>query len=154
MITGGPGVQNVEVLSLGKVVYPERARGTGRKPTVKVAVLVDENGNVAQARVKEGAPGGLGFNEAALDAARRSRFLPATQDGVPGKSWTDLNFEFSDPGVSPHHPSPLLPALHPPFRGEEGVVSQSNDNGLLCLRLSPLSPRQGGWRAGREGPGE
>jgi TonB family protein len=110
MITGGPGVQNVEVLALGKLVYPESARGTGRKLTVKVAVLVDENGNVAQARIKEGAPGGRGFNEAALDAARRSRFLPATQDGVPGKSWTDLNFEFVDPGGGPSSPQPSSPS--------------------------------------------
>ncbi len=94
LITGGPGVESAEVTALGAVVYPERARGTGRKVTIKVAVLVDENGNVAEVRIKEGDPSGLGFNEAARDAARRTRFLPATQDGVPGKSWTDLNFEF------------------------------------------------------------
>jgi TonB family protein len=98
MITGGPGVESAEATSLGVPVYPERARGTGRKVTIKVAVLVDENGNVAEVRIKEGDPSGLGFNEAARDAARRTHFLPATQDGVPGKSWTDLNFEFVEPG--------------------------------------------------------
>ncbi|HEX4495120.1 MAG TPA: TonB family protein, partial [Thermoanaerobaculia bacterium] len=105
MITGGAGVENAEVLSLGKAVYPERARGTGKTPTVKVAVLVDENGNVIQARIKEGDPSGLGFNEAARDAALRSHFLPATQNGVPGKSWNDLAFEFPEP-AEPSSPRP------------------------------------------------
>ncbi|HEX4498463.1 MAG TPA: TonB family protein, partial [Thermoanaerobaculia bacterium] len=105
MITGGVGVENAEVLSLGKLVYPERARGTGKKPNVKVAVLVDENGNVLQARIKEGDPSGLGFNEAARDAAQRTHFLPATQNGVPGKSWNDLAFEFVEP-AEPSSPGP------------------------------------------------
>jgi TonB family protein len=105
MITGGPGVENAEVLSLGKLIYPERALGTGRKPNVKVAVLVDENGNVTEARIKEGDPSGLGFNEAARDAARRTHFLPATQNGVPGKSWNDLAFEFVEP-AEPSSPRP------------------------------------------------
>jgi eukaryotic-like serine/threonine-protein kinase len=99
LITGGPGVEAVEVTSLGQPIYPVRARGTGRKPSIKVAVLVDENGNVAQVRIKEGDPSGLGFNEAALEAARRTRFLPATKDGVPGRSWTEVMFEFVDPGT-------------------------------------------------------
>jgi TonB family protein len=105
MITGGAGVENAEVLSLGKLIYPERALGTGRKPNVKVAVLVDENGNVTEARIKEGDPSGLGFNEAARDAARRTHFLPATQNGVPGKSWNDLAFEFVEP-AEPSSPRP------------------------------------------------
>jgi serine/threonine-protein kinase len=105
MITGGAGVENAEVLSLGKLIYPERARGTGKKPNVKVAVLVDENGNVVQARIKEGDPSGLGFNEAARDAAQRTHFLPATQNGVPGKSWNDLAFEFVEP-AEPSSPGP------------------------------------------------
>jgi TonB family protein len=125
MITGGPGVENAEVTALGTLVYPERARGTGRKPTVKVAVLVDENGNVAEVRVKEGDPSGLGFNEAARDAARRTRFLPATQDGVPGKAWTDLNFEFVDPG-KPSSPQPSSPDPAPP-RNSQALIEGCRD---------------------------
>ncbi|HEX4963777.1 MAG TPA: TonB family protein [Thermoanaerobaculia bacterium] len=102
LITGGPGVEAAEVTSLAQVIYPERARGTGRKAAIKVAVLVDENGNVAQVRIKEGDPSGLGFNEAALEAAQKTRFLPATKDGVPGKSWTEVMFEFNDPGARPN----------------------------------------------------
>jgi TonB family protein len=99
MITGGPGVEHAEVGRLAEPAYPQRARGTGRRPSVRVAILVDENGNVLQTRILEGDPSGLGFNEAALEAARRTRFLPATKDGVPGKAWTDLSYEFTDPGL-------------------------------------------------------
>jgi TonB family protein len=91
-------------------VYPARARGTGKKVSIKVAVLVDENGNVIQTRVKEGDPSRLGFNESALDAARKTHFLPATRDGVPGKSWSELSFDFADPGA----PAPAAPAAAPP----------------------------------------
>jgi TonB family protein len=74
---------------------------------------VDENGNVLQARVREGDPSGLGFNESALEAARKARFLPATKDGVPGKSWTDVLYEFEDPGLPAAAP-PAAPAAPPP----------------------------------------
>ncbi len=75
-----------------------------------MAVLVDENGNVIQTRVREGDPSGLGFNEAALEAARRMRFLPATKDGVPGKFWTELIYEFEPPATAaPSEPPPARP---------------------------------------------
>jgi TonB family protein len=113
MITGGPGVEYAEPVNLPDAAYPHKARGTGRKPKVKVSVFVDENGNVLQTRVREGDPSGLGFNEAALEAARKARFLPATKDGVPGKSWTDVLYEFDDPGLPAAAP-PATPAAPPP----------------------------------------
>ena len=112
MITGGPNVEVPETISLGRLIYPERARGTGKKPSIKVAVLVDENGNLLQVRLREGDPSKLGFNEAAVDAAWRTRFLPGTRDGVPGKIWTDLVFEFVDPGVP--RPVAAPPVSAPP----------------------------------------
>jgi len=62
---------------------------------VHLDLLVDENGRVIDAVVREGDPHGLGFNEAALAAARRMRFQPATRDDIPGKMWTEMIFEFS-----------------------------------------------------------
>src|SRR3954471_24315644 len=68
---------------------------------------------------------------------------------------------------APHHPDPLLPALHPPFQGEEGDLTREIFVGApLCGRPAacreknraptqgrpyrkPLSPRQG-WVEGRE----
>ena len=101
MLTAGPGVEAAEPTDLGEAVYPEQAKGTGKKPRIKVAMLVDENGNVLETRIKEGDPSHLGFNEAAATAARRTRFLPATKDGVPGKMWTELIFDFALAGGAP-----------------------------------------------------
>jgi TonB family protein len=125
LITGGPGVESAEAAALAKPIFPERARGTGKEPAIKVAVLVDENGNVIQARVTDGDPSKLGFNEAALDAARRTRFLPATKDGVPGKSWTDLIFTFQDPGAPAPPPAPSPTATESTPSGSEPPFPQN-----------------------------
>lgn len=102
LITPGPGVEYPEPITEISAAYPEAAVASGRKAKVRVAVLVDENGNVIQTRIREGDPSGLGFNEAASEAARRMRYLPATKDGVPGKFWAELILEFEPPsGVPP-----------------------------------------------------
>jgi TonB family protein len=93
----GPGFEAAEPLEIADAVYPEAARGSGRQPHVLVAVLIDERGSVVAARVKSGDSSRLGFDEAALDAARRSRFLPARKDGVRGKAWSELMIEFIGP---------------------------------------------------------
>ncbi|HVR07618.1 MAG TPA: TonB family protein [Thermoanaerobaculia bacterium] len=96
----GPGEEAAEPLEIPDAIYPEAARGTGKSPTVRLAVLVDERGNVADVRVKEGDSSNLGFNEAAVAAARKARFLAATRNGVPMPSWSELMIEFVSP---PHH---------------------------------------------------
>jgi TonB family protein len=75
-------------------IYPSRARRRGRQARVVVAVLVDEEGRVLQTWVKRGDDSGLGFNEAAEAAARHAMFAAATKDGIAGKMWTELSFDF------------------------------------------------------------
>jgi serine/threonine-protein kinase len=74
--------------------YPQRAQRRHKEARVVVAVLVDETGRVIQTLVKQGDDSGLGFNRAAVEAARQTLFDPATRDSVPGKMWTELTFEF------------------------------------------------------------
>jgi TonB family protein len=94
---GQPGVQPPEVRGdLPAYAYPPAAKGSGRKVSIRVGVLVDENGQVIDARIREGDSSGLGFNEAALAAARKVRYFPATRDDVPGKMWTDLQLDFAE----------------------------------------------------------
>jgi len=104
LIEAGPGVEAAEPTFVPDAIYPQAARGTGREPHVLVAVLVDEKGGVAEVRIKSGDHSGLGFNEAALAAVRRARFLPATRNGVAGRSWSEVMIEFTAP---PAPPSPL-----------------------------------------------
>jgi TonB family protein len=97
LLVPGPGCEAAEPLEIADAIYPEAARGSGRQPHVLVAVLIDEHGSVVAARVKSGDSSRLGFNEAAQEAARRSRFLPARKDGVRGKAWSELMIEFVSP---------------------------------------------------------
>lgn len=93
LLRPGPGVDEVESLEVPDAVYPDAARGTGRSATIRVWVLLDETGRVIDARAEEDSSG-LGFGQAALDAARLARFLPARKDKVPGRSTSELIFEF------------------------------------------------------------
>ena len=96
MLRPGPGVEVPVPLDFPSYSYPEAARGTGRKVSIRVALLVDEEGQVIEAKVREGDKSGLGFNEAALEAARKTRFQPGAKGDVPGKMWTELILDFAD----------------------------------------------------------
>jgi TonB family protein len=78
--------------------YPSAARGQGLDIDVRLDLLVDERGKVIEAVVREGDSSGLGFNETALAAARRLSFQPATRGDEPVKMWTEMIFQFSEPG--------------------------------------------------------
>jgi serine/threonine-protein kinase len=93
---GQPGVEAPEIHDLPSYSYPEAAWGSGKKVTIRVGVLVDETGQVIDAQIRERDKSGLGFNETALEAARKARFIHATRDGIAGKMWTELLFDFSE----------------------------------------------------------
>jgi len=61
---------------------------------VVVSVLVDENGQVLDAKVTEPISQKVGINEAALSAARSAHYKPATKEGVRVKMWTRLRIPF------------------------------------------------------------
>jgi protein TonB len=84
----GPGVVEPTLISPPKVVYPPMARQQGiTGGRVVVMVLVDEEGRVAEARLQQGVAPRSGINEAVIDAVRRTRFRPATKNGIPVKMW-------------------------------------------------------------------
>ncbi len=91
-----PGVEPPEIHDLPSYAYPEAARGSGRKVTVRVGVLVDETGRVIDAQIREGDNSGLGFNDIAREAAFKARFVHATRDGIAGKMWTELLLDFAE----------------------------------------------------------
>lgn len=64
-----------------RALYPEAARREGIEGDVRLELLVDERGEVAEARLLQRA--GHGFDEVAPDAARRIRFEPAQRGGRP-----------------------------------------------------------------------
>ena len=88
----GPGQFSVPVATPAPP-YPPRAVGSG---LVIVEVEVDRNGGVRAAAVVRSRPG---FDTAAVNAARRWRFRPATRDGQPVRSVAYLVFGFREPVV-------------------------------------------------------
>ncbi len=63
--------------------YPEIARQAGLEGKVLVEAVIDENGNVIDARIKYS--DNEIFNQAALAAMRKMKFKPAKQKGIPVK---------------------------------------------------------------------
>lgn len=91
-----PNVEPPELKLLPAYSYPASALGTGRKVLLRVGLLVNENGEVLETRLLEGDVSGDGFVEEAVQAARNAQFFPPLRDGIPGKMWTELLFDFAD----------------------------------------------------------
>ncbi|HEX6902051.1 MAG TPA: TonB family protein [Thermoanaerobaculia bacterium] len=94
LVEPGPGVTPPQLVSFPKPEYPPMARTLRVEGIVVVAVLVDENGQVQEARVAEPIRQKVGLNEAAVAAARAARYKPATKEGVRVKMWTRLRIPF------------------------------------------------------------
>ena len=90
------GVIPPQPLGIVPLVYPALARQQRAEGIVELSVLIDEKGNVIEARLVKGAPG-IGLNQAAIEHAKRKRYRPATKDGVPVKLWMSLLVKFELP---------------------------------------------------------
>jgi TonB family protein len=97
LVQQGPGVIAPRLSSRLDPRYPLAAQRMNRAAQVDIKVLVDEKGRVMDAE-RVGVKAGFGFDEAALDAARRAVFQPATKDGIRVKMWTTLRVAFKPQG--------------------------------------------------------
>lgn len=75
-----------------KLIYPPDAKAYGLEGIVRLIVTVDKNGSVTDAKVLKGI--GLGCDEAAIEAVRKTRFLPGQNDSGPVISNLTINVEF------------------------------------------------------------
>jgi protein TonB len=91
---GTPGLSPPGFVSFSKPEYPPLAKRLGVEGTVVVGVLVDEAGQVREARLVKGVSQNVGLNEAALRAARTARYRPATVAGVRVRTWVNLTIPF------------------------------------------------------------
>ncbi len=73
--------------------YPEMARASQLEGTVVVKVQVGPDGNVLQAVVLKGVHPML--DAAAVDAARRAKFIPGKQRDIPVKAWMAIPYVFA-----------------------------------------------------------
>jgi TonB family protein len=93
LVQAGPGVSPPRMTSRLDPRYPTQAQRLRKAAQVDIRVLVDENGRVVDAQ-RAGAKVGFGFDESALEAARRATFSPAIKDGVRVKMWYTLRVAF------------------------------------------------------------
>jgi TonB family protein len=75
-------------------VYPESARNAGIEGHAVVKALVDTNGSVADARI-ERSSGTASLDQAAVDAALRTTFTPASRKGRHVRVWVFIPFRFT-----------------------------------------------------------
>jgi protein TonB len=73
-------------------VYPMIARRFGREGKVVLKLTIDKDGNLLNVEVIDRA--GYGFTEAAVEAVKKSTFLPAKKDGKPIASRALLPIRF------------------------------------------------------------
>lgn len=97
LVQQGPGVTAPKLASRLEPRYPPAAQRMHRAAQVDIKVLVDEKGKVMDAE-RVGAKAGFGFDEAALEAARRASFQPASKDGIRVKMWTTIRVAFKPQG--------------------------------------------------------
>ena len=74
--------------------YPKVASKLGIEGSVWLRVLIDERGKVRAARVLEDSGSKIGFEEAALAAARKSVWKPAAKDGSNVAMWVKYEVAF------------------------------------------------------------
>lgn len=74
--------------------YPEMARKAGIEGSVWVKVLVDRNGNVKDARIAKESGANAGFEEAAIEAAKLTKWKPAMQNKQPVALWVTYEIKF------------------------------------------------------------
>ncbi len=74
-------------------VYPLLARRLGKEGRVLLRLTIDERGRLLNIEVIEGAR--YGFTESAVDAVRKSSFLPAKKEGIPIASRALLPIKFT-----------------------------------------------------------
>ena len=144
----GPVTTPPAITTRAEPAYPPEALADRLEATVDVEVVLSEDGSVARSRVVT--PRGHGFDEAALDAVKRSVFEPGRSNGVPIASIVDLSYEFHPPllqarGSPPPGRSRLQP-LPRPRRGRPGCKrgrirrSRSSEKGsTACSILEPES---------------
>jgi protein TonB len=72
--------------------YTDEAKKKKIEGEVIVAVVVDENGDVIQPKVKKGL--GYGLDESAIEAAKIFKYKPATKDDVPVAVRLEVSFSF------------------------------------------------------------
>jgi TonB family protein len=86
--------ERATAVEIAALVYPEKAYINRIAGTVRMRVYISDGGRVDRTEVVSAAPAGH-FEQAAVDAIRRTTFKPARKDGrsVPSQKVVEVNFD-------------------------------------------------------------
>ncbi len=87
-----------------EATYPKEAYDAKLEGSVLLQLDIDDKGAVTAVEVKE--PAGHGFDEAAVEAAKKFVFDPATKDGLPTKARIKYRYAFTYKPPAPPPPDP------------------------------------------------
>lgn len=131
-------------------VYPPSKLEASIDTTVTLFVTVEKDGSVSDVEVAES--GGAEFDEAAMAAARRWRFTPATRGGTPIRARIRVPFHFA-PG--PHEAAPGAgPAQGGGAQAPAGGDAQAPAGGAPAGGAPAGGAGPGGGTQAGAGPGE
>ncbi len=82
-----------KAIHIARPVYPDICLRAGAEGTVYVQILLNRKGEVVRVIVQRSS-GNAALDEAALEAARLSRFTPAMQGDNPVSVWISMPFAF------------------------------------------------------------
>jgi TonB family protein len=77
-----------------KPIYPYHAERDGITGTVWLQALIDSTGKVADVRIAKDSGKNAGFEEAAVTAARKTKWAPAKNNDRPVSIWVTYKVEF------------------------------------------------------------
>jgi len=92
-LTGQETSQKARVLSKPEPSYTEAARRAGVQGTTILRAVFSSDGEVKSIRVVQALP--FGLTTAAIQAARRIKFTPATKDDKPVSMYMQLEYNFN-----------------------------------------------------------
>jgi protein TonB len=90
VITDTPALMKSEITP----IYPADAMNNKTEACVWVKSLVDDNGQVIECKIMKCSAKNCGFEDAALEAAKKCIFTPAMKDGKPVSVWVAYKVEF------------------------------------------------------------
>jgi len=82
------------IVNRAQAKMPPLAKQLRKTGQVIVRVMVDENGNVGDAKLVSEAPKGFGFGQASLEAAQMFKYKPARKGSIRVKVWDTIFFTF------------------------------------------------------------
>lgn len=109
----GGNVSRPEKIAGNPPVYNEMARKARVQGVIIIEAVIDENGDVTDARVLKGLP--MGLDKSALDALKTWKFKPAMLEGRPVRVYYTLTVNFQIDGTSYGVAFAKLLADHPDF---------------------------------------